>query len=146
MHQSHPVNRGERGVAALPAILVAGAIVMEIAIAGALLAAYEANSGLGAKAGDQAFLLAQTGVEDGVMRVIMNKDQGYICYQLPVDSQNVQVEIQKDVPTTGQTSVWTKATVSSRTRRAKAILDVNGVTGKVDILSIEEVTSGGSCG
>jgi hypothetical protein len=140
-------GRKERqGVAALPAILITGAIVMEIAIAGALLAVFEANSGLGAKAGDQAFLLAHTAVEDGIVRVIMNKDQGYTCYMLPVDCQNVQVEIQKDVPITGQTSVWTKATVSSRTRRAKAILDVHNATGKVDVLSIEEVTSGGLCG
>jgi hypothetical protein len=137
---------GQRGVAALPAVLIAGAIVMEIAIAGALLAVLEANSGLGAKAGDQAFVLAQAAAQDGIMRVVMNKDQGFICYSLPIGSQSVLVEIQKDVPVAGETSIWTKATVSARTRRANAILAVDTSTGKVNVLSIQEVTSGASCG
>ena len=134
------------GIASLPAILLLGAIIVEIAVASVFLLSYLNNSVYGTRLSNQAHSAAASGINDAVLRVILNKDVNEESYTLAVGSAAVDVEICKDIffPCDGSTTIaagkhQVVAIGRALTRRHRLIatLSVDASTGLVSIDSIK---------
>ncbi len=68
-----PARRWRAGIASLPAILLFGGIILEMGIAGAFLVFYLNNSLYGTRLANEALLAAQTGLDDALLKIILDK-------------------------------------------------------------------------
>lgn len=133
----------KKGLASLPAVILFGGIVIEVAIASAFLVVYLNNSIYGTRLGNEALTAAQTGIDDGIMQVLLDKDcPNATCpssYTIDVGDRSVDVEICKDTCQGANTHEIT-ATGQALTRRKvlTAILNTNATTGKITLQSIIE--------
>ncbi|MDP3880679.1 MAG: hypothetical protein Q8Q32_00650 [bacterium] len=132
-----------KGIASLPAMLLFGGIIIEIAIASAFLVFYLNNTIYGTRLGNEALAAAQAGIDDGILQVILDKDcPNAACsasYSIDVDNRSVDVTICKDTCQGSNTHEIT-ALGKALTRRHKivAILSTDPYTGLVSIDSIQE--------
>lgn len=135
--------RANRGVASLPAILLFGGLIIEIAIAGAFLVFYLNNSVYGTRLANEALLAAQAGLDDAILKIILDKSCPNInCpqeYVLQNGSATAEVEICKDV-CAGVDKTQITSVGKSFTKRKKliAVLAVDQTSGKVSIESITD--------
>ncbi|PIR86695.1 MAG: hypothetical protein COU11_04260 [Candidatus Harrisonbacteria bacterium CG10_big_fil_rev_8_21_14_0_10_49_15] len=129
-----------RGIASLPAILLLGGVILEIAIAGAFLLFYLNTSVYGTRLGNEALMIAQAGIEDARMRVILNKSfedtDGYVL-QIGDGAATVTVCL-TCIGELDKTQVVSVGTVLTRQHRLEAILNVDSDTGLVTVDSIIE--------
>lgn len=134
---------------ALPMVLLIGGIVVEIAIAGAFIAFFTAQSGLGIKLSDEALVAAKAGAQDAVLKIIRNKDfsssSGYV---LAVGNRSAVITVCRDsytvssicdTPNIGKDEIISIGSAALKRRKLKAMVNVNSITGEVKIESIEEV-------
>ncbi|MBI5079214.1 hypothetical protein HZB06_00860 [Candidatus Wolfebacteria bacterium] len=131
---------GLRGIVALPTILMIGGIIVEIGLAGVLVAYLVSQSGFGVKMSFEAMAAAQAGVNDAVMKIVRNKDffTG-ASTTLAVGDRSVEFSAAANTPSAGKSTVFSIGSAFNKKRKLKAILNVNGVTGEVKIESIEEI-------
>jgi len=126
-----------KGQAALPAVLLIGGVITEIAIAGTLVAFILSSSGLGERLSSQALAAAKSGVQDAFMKITIDKTfNAPAGYSFSVGSRSVQVTVIKG---TNTDQVISLGTALSRQRKLEAILFVDQNTGKVDLKSIREI-------
>ena len=120
------------GIASLPVILLLGGIIIEIGIAGAFLLVYLNNSLYGTRLANQALEAAHSGVNDAILRIIVDKDLTADSYELQVGNTQATVTIADNIVTSvGQ--AFTKQ------HRLVATLTVSSTTGLVAIESIQEI-------
>ncbi|PIR87706.1 MAG: hypothetical protein COU10_03180 [Candidatus Harrisonbacteria bacterium CG10_big_fil_rev_8_21_14_0_10_45_28] len=131
-------SRRRRGAAALPVILLLGGIVVEIGVAGAVLLFYLNNSLYGSKLASEALALAQSGSNEAVRQVILNKGTlGPIG--MSVGNGSFAVTISRDCVANSCTVTATSlGRVLNREHTIVTTMLVNDDTGEVDIQSIEE--------
>lgn len=143
-----------KGIAALPTILLIGGIILEISIALSLIVYFMVQSGYGAKSSSEALITAQSGIDNAVSMIIRNKDIGsgayattlmidnnhradiVICRDFLIDTLTMQCTTN---PNTGQTEIISTGKVSSKNRRLKAFVSVDSTTGEVNTISIQEI-------
>lgn len=144
LHATSYKLNGRKGVASLPAIILFGGLMIEIGIAGALLIYYLNNSLYGTRLSQSALTVAQIGIDDGILKVILDKDCPNIncpaSYTITTENGNAEVTICKDtcsgVGTTQITSVGNSLT---KKHQIVAILNVNNTTGLVTRDSVTEI-------
>lgn len=144
-----------RGAAALSTILLVGAIVIETALA-ALIASYlVSQQGLGLKRSQEASFAARSGLQEGLIRLVRDKDfsPSPNPYTLLVSSTTVSILVCKELEVDfspeecsastipGKYQVGATAQVVNKKSRIKATLLVSSSTGLVQVESIEEVAA-----
>ena len=128
-----------RGLASLPAILLLGGVIVEISIAGLLLLFYLNNSIYGSRLADEALAVAQSGINDTIVQVILNKDLPSITNDtLPVGNGTATTNMSPGA-TTDKKVITTTGVVATRKRTIQAIVTVDEITGRVTIDSIKEL-------
>ncbi|MBI4159702.1 hypothetical protein HY504_00890 [Candidatus Wolfebacteria bacterium] len=144
--------KSERGVSALVLTLLVGGIVMEIALTGLFIAHFLGQSGYGAKLSAEALGAARAGIEDGILKVVRNKNIDYGSsaspYALTVGARTATVSICKDTKTTaspcdtsqaGKNEVTAVGVAFTKQRKLRALLNVNSVTGEVRLEDLREI-------
>ncbi len=128
------------GIAALPAVIIFGGIIAEIAIAAAFLAFALNNTSLGIRLSAEAFSAARSGVEDAVLLIVRNKNyENQSGYSINVGRATATVVVTKDSPTVGKTTIESIGTSFRRKRKVSAIVSIDPVTAVVKIISFTEV-------
>ena len=139
--------RASSGIASLPAILLMGAIIVEVAVASVFLLTYLNNSVYGARLSEQALVAARSGINDAVSRVILNKDCGADAgcaplypdtYTITVEGAYVDVSICKDTCVSGKHQVVAIGRALTKQHRVVAVLTVDSFTGLVTVDSIKD--------
>ncbi len=146
-------NEGkQKGAAALVTMILIGSVVVEIGIVGLFIVYLMGQSSFGAKASAEAYLGARAGIDDALIKILRNKDVDYALsgspYNLTVNKTSVEVSIYKDAvnnipgPPTfspGKDELYATGSLINKNRELKAVLNVDPVTGQVQIESIEEI-------
>jgi hypothetical protein len=126
----------EQGVVSLGALLLIGAITVEIGLVGMLLVFLLNSTNLGVRLSAEAFAAASSGIDDGLLRIIRNDYTGVSSYQISVGNAGAAITIlvngqKRQITSTG--SIFTKK------RNLVAVAEVHPVTGRVHIESIKEI-------
>lgn len=132
------------GQAALPTILLVGGIIIEIAIAGILIAFILSNSGWGERLSAQALAAAKAGAEDALLKITVDKNFSAPApdgYSFLVDNRVVKVIVIKDPAgyPSGVHQIISLGKALGRQRKLETILVVDSDTGKVDLKSTREI-------
>ena len=134
------------GISSLPVVLLLSSTILTFAIGAALLIFLLNNANLGERLTDEALISARAGVEDGILRVVRNKNcPNSSCmtspssYTMIVNARTVTVTICKDAcDGSGKTTITSVASAGVNNRQIKAILEVDAITGQALIESIKE--------
>ncbi|OGG43358.1 hypothetical protein A3G50_02675 [Candidatus Jorgensenbacteria bacterium RIFCSPLOWO2_12_FULL_42_11] len=135
-------NARASGQAALPTILLIGGIIMEISIAGILIAFILGNSGWGERLSAQALAAAKAGTEDALLKIAVDKNFSVPGgYSFSVDNRVAEVIVIKDPAgyPSGVHQIISSGKALGRQRKLETILIVDGDTGKVDLKSTREI-------
>lgn len=145
-------ERKQKGAAALVTMILIGSVVAEIGIVGLFIVYLMGQSSFGARASSEAYLGAQAGIDDALMKILRNKDIDYASsgspYNLTVYKTSVKVSIYKDAinnipgPPTfalGKDELYATGSLLNKNKELKAVLNVDPITGQVQIESIEEI-------
>jgi len=137
------IRNSNSGIAVLPVMLLVGAIIVEIAIVGAVLAFYGSTSNLAIRASQEALFTARAGVGDALLKVVRDKDFITITpYTISVNSGAATTTASVTAIDSGSRKIITAtSTVVNRTKTVQAIVNIDQTTGKVDIVSFEEVAN-----
>jgi hypothetical protein len=135
--------KATRGIASLPAILLFGGILIEIGIISALLVYYLNNTLYANRLSDQALAAAQTGIEDGILKVVQDKTcPNASCassYQIETTNGTATITICKDsCAGTGKTQIVSTGAALTKKHKLIATLSVDQTTGEVTIDEIKE--------
>lgn len=135
--------RTSRGVASLPAIILFGGLMVEMGLAGAFLIYYLNNSLYGTRLSQAALVSAQAGIEDGVLKVVLDKNCPNIncpaSYSITTESGSADITICKDTCSGAGTTEITSIGISlTRKHKIVAIVSVNSNTGLVTKQSVTE--------
>lgn len=125
------------GIASLPVILLLGGIIIEIGIASTFLLVYLNNSIYGIRLSNEALEGAHSGINDAVMRVILDKNFNE-AYDLTVGRASVDISVCKDVCVANRHEVTAIGRAFTKQHKLVAILNVSSTTGFVEIESIVE--------
>jgi len=135
---------GKRGVAALPTILMLSGIVGELVLSGVLLSFLFSRSGLAGRLSAEASVLARSGAEDAIYRIV--KDDYQTPYTLDFgNGRKADVVIEKDPGDLGSCSVsWgcryrviSSGRALSSNRETVIILGVDPLSREIKIQSIK---------
>ncbi len=135
--------RSTKGIASLPAILLFGGIIIEIGIVSALLVYYLNNTLYANRLSDQALAAAQTGIEDGILKVVQDKTcPNAACpssYQIETTTGTATITICKDsCAGTGKTEISSTGASLTKKHKLVATLSVDQTTGEVIVDNIQE--------
>ena len=141
-----------KGITALPLIILIGGIVLEIAITMALVAFYISESGSGARYSAEALSISQAGINDAMIKIIRNPSFNTgpsSPYYLSFDNnRNAQIVVCKDYQTitnncdtytNNKTEITSLGTVFGKNRRLRANVNINPTNGEIRIESIKEI-------
>lgn len=129
-----------RGSAFLPIVLVTSAIIIEFVVAGALLVYYFNSTNFGARLSAEALTAASAGIEDGIMKVVRDKNYFTTGYALNVGNRQATVSVCKDICSgNGTHQITAVGQALTQRRQLVAIVETNSVTGQVKVISIKEV-------
>lgn len=135
-----------RGIAVLPVMILIGAIIVEIAIVGGILAFYGSTSNLAIRASQEALFTARSGVEDALIKIVRNK--GFTAatpYAVSVNSgiatTTASITVIVSSTNAAQKIIVATSSVMNRTKTVQAVVNIDSVSGKVDIVSFGEVTN-----
>lgn len=140
------------GAVTLPVVLLIGGLIVEIGIAGAFMAYYLAQSGLGVKLSEEALAAGRAGIQDAKMRIVWNKsfNPSPNPYILNAGNRTAQIMVCKDKKTvssacdtsTGMIDKYEITSLGSaltKRRQIRAIISINSLTGEVKVESEKEV-------
>lgn len=140
-----------KAVATLPVVLLIGGLIVEIGIAGAFMAYYLAQSGLGVKLSEEALAAARAGIQDAKIRIVRNKNLGYTTSTLIVGNRDSKITICKDAKTVSSAcdtpgadmdnkyEITSLGAALTKRRQVRAIVSVDNLTGEVKVESEKEV-------
>ncbi len=143
----------KRGAAAITTILIMGIIVAEIAVAAAIASYYASQTGLGLKLVYTASFAAQSGIDDGIIKIIRNKsfNPSPNPYTLAVNSASAQVRVCSGSTTTssscdtpaasGTFEITSLGSYLNKQSRLRAVLYSDPSTGLVTVSSITEIST-----
>lgn len=135
------------GVVAVTTVLILGAVIVEIGVAGTIIAYLLNNSNYGARLSSEALAASKAGIHDAWLKIAGNKDFSSAGYTLSVGTRSTDVVVCKDFVTTatdcdtasaGKTEIISTGRAVSVRRRFRAVVDVNALTGESKIVSEKE--------
>lgn len=133
--------KSNEGQTALSFVFLIGIVIISIGITLAFLTASFLNSGYGFQAANRALAIASAGAEDGLVKLIRNKDfSAATPYSVPVGSDSANVTIIQNSPAANQATIVSSAAIFFRQRKIQVVVSINSVTGKVDVLSWQLLT------
>ena len=124
-------------------IVVMGLIMLSIVLGISFFSFFQSQNTFNARSLLAAKLAAESGLADGTLRVIFNKncpDTNCVSpYQLSIGSATTTISLCKDAcDGIGKTRVTSVGIFGQSIFELQAILDVNSVTGEVQIISKNE--------
>ncbi len=125
-----------KGVVALPTILVIGGIVVEIGLAGVLIAYLVSQSGSGVKLSFEAMAAARAGINDAIIKSVRNYDSS-ASTTISVGNYSAETSVTRN-PLMDKYTIYSIGTALNKKRKLKAILNVNEITREIKIESITE--------
>ncbi len=141
------VSRG--GVVALATVLLLGAVLTEIALAGIFVVYVSNNSSFGLRLSSAALAAAQSGIDDALLQLARNKDfplsggtRTYTLTLAPDRTVDVCVDVNCDAASlviAPQRQITAVGRAGLRQRKLKAIVVVDATTGEVRVVSIQEI-------
>ena len=133
----------QAGIAALPVIILTSFIVVELVVAGVLVAYLLNSSSLGVRRASETLSAAQAGILDATMKITRNKNFFTSSTSTLSFGNNLYAEVvvQKDgkheIKSIGYISIGGTRRFS---RQLRVILNVNALTGKTELESFEEIS------
>ncbi len=133
------------GQVALPFVLLVSGIILEIAVAGAIVAYFFSSSSLGERLLVRAAAAANSGMQDALARIAQNKH--FISaladsrYCLTVDSDTAYIALTRTTNSAAGAYVYTVDSLGvagARYKRLLATIDVDQTTGEVRLKSITD--------
>jgi hypothetical protein len=139
-----------RGAATLPVILLVGGLIAEIGIAGAFIAYYLSQSGLGVKLSAEALAAAKAGIQDAKIRIVRNKNfiPSPNPYTLTIGNNSAQITVCKELKTvstacdtamSGKFEITSLGMAFTKRRQVQAILYIDSTTGEMKLESEKEI-------
>src|SRR3989344_639448 len=119
----------EKGIAALPTLLILGGIVVNMAVAIILGVYLLIGSGLGNKLSSEALAAAKAGIQDGILKIARDKNFSG-SYEFVVGQRNVSIEICKDLDPPdcvgqGRRKISAIGSALTKRRKIEAVLSVS---------------------
>lgn len=130
------------GVSTLPTMLLLGGIIIEIAVAIAFLTYYFNITNFATRLSAEALATAKAGLDDGIIKLVRDKNFSSAGYTVAVGNRSTNVEIcNVTCPGLGadKAKVTSTATAINKKRKLEAVLTIDTVTGKVAVDSIQDV-------
>jgi hypothetical protein len=128
-----------KGAVSLATALILGTVILEIGIASAVLVFFLTSTGLSSRLSEEAFVAAQAGVNDVMLRLVRDKDFPTTSWSnRPVGTDFVDVQFTRDMPTINQHTIVAIGRALNKRRKLTAILEVEPVTGSLKVLSLSE--------
>ncbi len=131
-----------RGIAALPTLLLVGGIITGISIALTASVYLYINSTSGANLSLKALSVAKSGVYDGLMKVVRDKSLISANYTLNIGNQTATITICRDSAEcggSGKFKIDSIGTAFTRRKKMEAIVAVDPDTGITKLESMKEV-------
>lgn len=131
-----------RGIASLGATILLGAVIIEIALAIALLVYFLNFSNLGIRLSAEALKAAESGVAEGFIRILRNDYQSGVP-TLTVGGASVQISICRanscsPVIPDNKLKITSKGAIFGKSRTLTAVVQVDPLTSLMKIESIKE--------
>lgn len=117
-----------------------GGIVAVIGLLVAFFAASSADTGYGAAAAFTAQSVATAGAEDALLR--LDRDPAFSNtsgYTVTSGSNTATVTVTQNLPSTGQATIVSAATVSAHTQKIDVVVSEDPVTDQIDVVSWTQV-------
>lgn len=134
-----------RGQVALPFVLLVSGIILEIAVAGALVAYFFSSSSLSERLLVRAQAVANSGLQDALARIAQNKHFINAIsgnrYCLSIDSDTAYLSLSRSTDDTAGAYIYVVdvlGAAGARYKRLKATLDVDQTTGEVRLKGITD--------
>jgi membrane protein YqaA with SNARE-associated domain len=129
----------------LPVVLIISAIVIELAIAGVIVAAFLSNTVFSSRLSSEALAAARAGAQDAIVKIMRYKNcnatscGGAVPYTLSLDGERVTayVEITDNLDNTLTVKSTGTALVSKK--KIQAIIGIDPNSGKINVLSFQEI-------
>ncbi len=135
---------GVRGQATLSFVLLVGGIILEIAIAGSLVAFFSSGSGLGERLSSRAFNAAQVGIRDAELKIVRNKDLCSSCsYSFPVGADTATVTVTRADDDQNNAYIYTVESLgvaANRQKKFEAVISVDRTSGVIQLRTHREKT------
>ncbi|MEE8131929.1 MAG: hypothetical protein V3T98_02695 [Candidatus Paceibacterota bacterium] len=132
--------KANKGIVALPVMLLLGGIIVEIGIAGLLISYFFIQSNLGIRLSAEALAAAQSGIQDATIKIIRDKNFTPGSYSINIGNRSAQITVCKDTCAgSGKHQVTSLGIAQKKQRQIQAILNVNSTTGEVKVESIKEI-------
>ena len=131
----------QKGIALLPAVLMIGTIMIELGLALTFVIYLSNLSSYGVRLSQEALYAARTGVNDAILRTVRDKSfpSGYSVYTITIGRANVEVTVNKNIPSTNQNTIKAVATVLTRKKTMEAVISIDSNNGEVAIVSFGEI-------
>jgi hypothetical protein len=127
------------GASALTMILGICLILITLSLGMGLLSYFENSTAYSYLNVQQAYLVAQSGVYDGLARIAANKDyENLTGYSLVVGSGSATVVVDKDNPQSGFSLITSTAIVKNTRRVHEVKVMIDSLTGETTIISWQE--------
>jgi len=124
-------------------MLLVGGLIVELGIALAVISYFLVQGSFGLKMSQEALLIARSGAQDAVLRIIRDKtfNPSPNPYTLALGSGSAQVTVCRDsCAGTGTFEIDSLASVFTKRRQIRIIVSVDANTGQVKIQSEKEVS------
>lgn len=138
--QRSVVSGFSAGQAVLPFLLLVGAIIVVLGLTVGFSGLVESSLGGGQANSQEAYFLALSGVEDAALRLVLDKSFSSSGYTLSSGNGVATVVVEQNQPQAGQARISAVGLVRSRKRKIETIANVNATTGKVDVVSRQEIS------
>ena len=129
----------KNGFSAITLILGITLIVIVLSMGMGLLSYLENAASFSRLKGQEAFLVAESGVYDAMYRLSLNKDYSSVGYSLAAGNGSATVVVQKDNPQSGFTLITSTGIVSNARKKIQLKVVRDDQTGKLTIVSWQEV-------
>lgn len=139
------LNSNQRGIAALPTIIIISLFVLLISVALISSGLIENAISFGHKESQEAYVAAEFGAQDAIIRISRNKDFTSAGYQITAGGGMASVVVSG---TTAKTIIST-GTVSNKTRKIQVVMNVgvcNGGANDGNACTAHSACPGGGCG
>ncbi len=149
------LKSNQKGIAALPTVILISGLVIEMLAALAFIVFYLLQSGAGSKNAFLALSAAQSGVSDAMMRIIRNKsdvDNAGMpyAYALSLDNNRTAnlticqgyktVSANCDTPNSGHYEITSLGQAGAINKRLRVYVNFNASTGAINTESVQEIT------
>ena len=128
-----------KGVAALPTILIITLMIVEISLTVAFLSFYLNQGSSEMSMADKSLYFAESGVYDAVLSIQRDLNFEEVSSTIVFGSdKEAEVTVQKDVPSTGEDTITSIGKYKTARKKVRVIVSIDQSTGKVSIESWKE--------